>query len=341
MLPAGPTGRTKAAPVPSRWPREGAGLAPEPSAATIREPDGRLPMRIRELLTTGRPSFSFEFFPPQDEAGFGQLREALAQLRDLRPTFVSVTYGTGSSTRQRTVELVSRLKADYGMEPLAHITCAGSPRGELLGVLECLHESNVENILALRGDPPEREGLFVPHPDGLAHASDLAAFARRYFDFCVAGACYPEKHVEAPSPEVDLENLKLKVEAGCEYLITQLFFDNQRYFDFVGRARAAGIGVPIIPGIMPITNVKQIERFTQMCGATIPEPLLGELRRLQDDHYAVLSLGVAHATAQCLELLHRGAPGIHFYTLNRSPATRTILTAIRTVYAPARHPAGS
>jgi len=140
---------------------------------------------------------------------------------------------------------------------------------------------------------------------------------------------------------VDLAHLKRKVEAGCEYLITQLFFDNQKYFDFVARVRSAGIGVPIIPGIMPITNVNQIERFTKMCGATIPEPLLSELRRLRDDHHAVLSLGVAHATAQCLELLHRGAPGIHFYTLNKSPATRTILTALRTVYPPAQQPAGS
>jgi methylenetetrahydrofolate reductase (NADPH) len=147
--------------------------------------------------------------------------------------------------------------------------------------------------------------------------------------------------VEAPNREADLQNLRLKVDAGCEFLISQLFFDNQRYFDFVGRARALGIGVPIIPGIMPITNVKQIERFTRMCGATIPEPLLSELRRLQDDHHAVLSLGVAHATAQCVELLQRGAPGIHFYTLNKSPATRTILMAIRTVYPPARQPAGT
>ncbi len=298
-------------------------------------------MRIRELLTTGRPSFSFEFFPPKDEAGFAQLRESLASLRELRPTYVSVTYGTGGSTRRQTVELVTSLRADYGIEAMAHVTCVDAGRAEILSVLECLDESSVENVLALRGDPPDGTGAFLPHPDGFAHASELAAFARRYFNFCLGGACYPEKHVEAPSPDVDLENLKRKVEAGCEYLITQLFFDNQRYFDFIGRARAAGIGVPIIPGIMPITNVRQIERFTRQCGATIPEPLLGELRRLQDDPHAVLSLGVAHATAQCVELLQRGAPGIHFYTLNKSPATRTILMAIRTIYPPARQPAGS
>lgn len=297
-------------------------------------------MRIRELLTTGRPSFSFEFFPPKDDAGFAQLRETLASLRELRPTYVSVTYGTGGSTRRQTIELVTSLRADYGIEAMAHVTCVNASRDELLRVLEYLDESDIENVLALRGDPPGA-GPFTPHPAGFAHASELAAFTRRYFDFCLGGACYPEKHVEAPSPEADLDNLKHKVEAGCEYLITQLFFDNQRYFDFVGRARAAGIGVPIIPGIMPITNVRQIERFTRQCGATIPEPLRSELRRLQDDPHAVLSLGVAHATAQCVELLQRGAPGIHFYTLNKSPATRTILMAIRTIYPPARYPAAS
>jgi methylenetetrahydrofolate reductase (NADPH) len=298
-------------------------------------------MRIRELLTTGRPSFSFEFFPPRDEQGFVQLRESLASLRELRPTYVSVTYGAGGSTRQRTIELVTNLRAEYGIEAMAHLTCSGASRSELLGLLECLDEAGVENVLALRGDAPEGTGDFAPHPEGFSHACELAAFAKKYFNFCLGGACYPEKHVEAPDPATDLDNLRTKVDAGCEYLITQLFFDNQKYFDFVGRARAAGIGVPIIPGIMPITNFKQVERFTRMCGASIPEPLLEELRRLQDDHHAVLSLGVAHATAQCLELLHRGAPGIHFYTLNRSPATRTILTALRTGYPPARYPAGS
>jgi len=298
-------------------------------------------MRIRELLTTGRPSFSFEFFPPKDEAGFAQLRETLASLRELRPTFVSVTYGAGGTTRRKTIELVTRLRDEYGIEAMAHLTCAGASRAELLSVLECLDEAGVENVLALRGDPPAGEEKFQAHPEGFEHASDLAAFARRYFNFCLGGACYPEGHVESPNLEADLLHLKYKIAAGCEFLITQLFFDNQRYFDFVARARARGIGVPIIPGIMPITNVRQIERFTKICGATIPEPLLTELRRLQNDPNAVLSLGVAHATAQCLELLQRGAPGIHFYTLNKSPATRTILTALRTAYPPAREPAGS
>ncbi len=298
-------------------------------------------MRIRELLTTGRPSFSFEFFPPKDDAGVAQLRASLASLRELRPTFVSVTYGAGGSTRRRTLELVMRLREEYGIEAMAHLTCTGASRAELYGVLECLDEAGVENVLALRGDPPADADRFVAHPEGFEYASELATFIRRYFHFCLGGACYPEGHVESPNLEADLLHLKHKIACGCEFLITQLFFDNQKYFDFVARARARGIGVPIIPGIMPITNLKQIERFTKVCGATIPDVLLAELRRVQDDPDAVLSLGVAQATAQCLELLHRGAPGIHFYTLNKSPATRTILTALQTVYPPAREPAGS
>jgi methylenetetrahydrofolate reductase (NADPH) len=298
-------------------------------------------MRIRELLATGRPSFSFEFFPPKDEPGLDLLRAALGSLHELQPTFVSVTYGAGGSTRRQTLELVSTLRRDYGLEPLAHLTCVEASRTELLTVLDGLAAAGIENVLALRGDPPPGSGPFTPHPDGLRYASELAALAKSRHSFCLGGACYPEGHVEAASLDEDLRHLKAKVTAGCEYLITQLFFDNQRFFDFVGKARAAGIGVPIIPGIMPITSVNQVERFTKLCGAAIPEPLLSELRQLRDDHHAVLSLGVAQATAQCLELLHRGAPGIHFYTLNKSPATRTILTALRTVYPPAREPAGS
>lgn len=298
-------------------------------------------MRIRELLSTGRPCLSFEFFPPKDEAGVGRLRDAIAALRDLRPTYVSVTYGAGGSTRRQTVELVAKLKADYRIEPLAHLTCLGASREELRETLARLSDAGVENVLALRGDPPLGESTFVPHAQGFAYANELVAFTRENFRFCVAGACYPEKHPESTSLATDLEHLKRKVDAGCEFLITQLFFDNARYWDFVARARASGIGVPILPGIMPITNLKQVQRFTSLCGASLPGQLLRELRRMEHDANAVLSLGVAHATAQCLELLQRGAPGVHFYTLNKSPATRTILTALQSVYPPARTPAGS
>lgn len=281
-------------------------------------------MRIRELLSCGRPSISFEFFPPKDEAGFAALRRSLAQLRELHPTYVSVTYGAGGSTRDRTIELVTQIKHIYGIEAMAHLTCVGAARDELRAVMQRLSDSGVENVLALRGDPPIGDATFHAHPEGFSHASELAAFARQNFRFCLGGACYPEKHLESADADTDMYFTKLKIDTGVEFLVTQLFFDNQKYFDFVARARGAGIGVPIIPGIMPITNVKQVERFTRMCGASLPQPLLGELQRLQDDPNAVLALGVAHATAQCVELLQRGAPGIHFYTLNRSPASREI-----------------
>jgi len=297
-------------------------------------------MRIRELLATGQPSISFEFFPPRSPAGAEALKRTIGALRDLHPTFVSVTYGAGGSTRAQTIEIVTHIQREYGILPMAHLTCLGASRQEIHTVLQRLAREGIENVLALRGDPPQGNATFQPHPDGFAHANELVAYIRRHFDFCIGAACYPEKHPEAPDPETDLRNLKRKVEAGCQFLITQLFFNNRHYFEFVARCRTVGIGVPIIPGIMPITNVAQVERFTKMCGASIPPGLWEELQRLKHDANAVLSLGVAHATAQCLELLQRGAPGIHFYTLNKSPATRMILKAIQVVYPPAQRPAG-
>ena len=302
-------------------------------------------MRIRELLSTGRPCFSFEFFPPKTDAGLESLRRSVRALHDLAPTFVSVTYGAGGSTRDRTVGLVTEIERDYGISAMAHLTCVGATRDEIRGVLDRLAAGGIENVLALRGDPPKGEDAFVPVEGGFQYASELTAFVKESSSFCLGGACYPEGHVECVRAdgtrdlERDLANLARKVDAGVEFLVSQLFFDNQKYFDFVARARAAGIGVPIIPGIMPITNVDQTRRFTQMCGASIPPTLLAELDVLKDQPDAVLSQGVAFATAQCFDLLQRGAPGIHFYTLNKSAATRTILTALRTLWPPAARPA--
>lgn len=302
-------------------------------------------MRIRELLSTGHPCFSFEFFPPKTEAQVEELRAAIESLRELQPTFVSVTYGAGGSMRDRTVQLVTEIKRNIGLEVLAHLTCVGATCREIEGVLQRLQVAGIENVLALRGDPPKGQTEFIPVYGGFKHAGELAAFVKRCYRFCIGGACYAEGHVECVGPDGrrdlarDMENLRQKVDAGCEFLVSQLFFDNQAYFDFVARARRTGIGVPIIPGIMPITSVDQIRRFTQMCGATIPETLMSELERLKERPDAVLSLGVAHAAAQCLDLLQRGAPGIHFYTLNKSAATRTILTALRTIWPPAKYPA--
>jgi methylenetetrahydrofolate reductase (NADPH) len=214
---------------------------------------------------------------------------------------------------------------------MAHLTCAGSTREELRGVLERIVDADVANVLALRGDPPRGQAAFAPVDGGFRYANELVRFIRELHGsrLCLGGACYPEKHPECGNPAVDLANLKRKIDEGLEFVITQLFFDNGRYFEFVERARAAGITVPIIPGIMPITNAAQVERFTAMCGASMPFTLGEELDRRRQDPKAVFELGVAHATAQCVGLLQGGAPGIHFYTLNRSTATREVLVALR------------
>jgi methylenetetrahydrofolate reductase (NADPH) len=287
-------------------------------------------MRIADLLTPSHPCFSFEFFPPKSPKATDDLLSTIGELRDLEPTFVSVTYGAGGSTRDLTRDLVRRIRREVGLETMAHVTCVGHSRDELARILDEHRDAGVENVITLRGDPPRGETTFRPAPDGFGHASDLVAFVRaRGYPFCLAAACYPEGHIECPDRTLDLEHLRTKVRAGVDFLITQLFFDNAFYFDFVARARAAGIDVPIVPGIMPITNVDQVERFTRLCGATLPMRVALQLERRRADPEAVAELGVALATLQCAELLDRGAPGIHFYTLNKSPATRMILTALR------------
>jgi methylenetetrahydrofolate reductase (NADPH) len=287
-------------------------------------------MRIAPLLGRGKPVFSFEFFPPKTEAGDRALVKTLAELRPLEPDFVSVTYGAGGTTRDRTVELVGHIKNELGIEAMAHLTCVGASRDELSGVLDRLEGAGISNVIALRGDPPVGEDGFSPHPEGLSYATELVALIRSQDrPFCLAAACYPEKHLEASSMEDDVRHLREKVDAGAEFLITQLFFDNQVYFDFVRRVRAAGIEVPIVAGIMPITDLSQIERFTQRCGATIPKRLHDILAPHREDPAKVESLSIDYAIGQCRELLDRGAPGVHFYTLNRSRATRDILTALR------------
>ncbi|MCB9653704.1 MAG: methylenetetrahydrofolate reductase [NAD(P)H] [Deltaproteobacteria bacterium] len=286
-------------------------------------------MRIGNLLRTSCPIFSFEFFPPKSQAAEARLYQTLSELRALDPAFVSVTYGAGGSTRDKTIELTRRIKRELGIEAMAHLTCVGASRDEIDGVLDALHAGEVENLLLLRGDAPRDGGPFKPVPGGFAYASELTEHVQRRGTFCLGGACYPEGHLEAPSAEVDLENLKRKVDAGAEFLITQIFFDNRVYFDFVDRARARGIQVPIIPGIMPIQSVEQIKRFTKLCGASIPADLLKALEARAEEPERVHELGIVHATIQCLGLIQGGAPGVHFYTLNQSTATREIVTAIR------------
>jgi methylenetetrahydrofolate reductase (NADPH) len=286
-------------------------------------------MRISDRLQQKRPTLSFEFFPPRDDIGFWDLYRTIESLKPLQPDYVSVTYGAGGSTRRQTRDLVSRIKRDIGIETVAHITCVGATQEELARVIDEFRGVGIENVLALRGDPPQGEGRFRPTEGGFAYASDLVAFIRGRCDLCIGAACYPEIHPEAPDADTDLANLRRKVDAGADYLISQLFFDNADFLSFCERARDAGIDVPIIAGIMPILSVRQIKRFTTMCGARIPPDLLRRIEAVEDDSEAVRHVGMYHATRQCLELLNAGVAGIHFYTLNRSTATRAIYQLIR------------
>ncbi len=284
-------------------------------------------MRIDEALATMRPFFSFEFFPPKDDEGVAALFATVQTLLPLRPAFVSITYGAGGSTRARTLDLAKRIQRDLGLTVLAHATCVGASRAELRGLFDDLERSGIKNVLALRGDAPKAEAPQTT-PPAFEHATELIAFLKRNYSFCVGAACYPEGHLESPSIQEDLVQTRAKVDAGADFLISQLFFDNAAYFDFLARAKKARIGVPIIPGIMPITNYAQIDRFTKMCGSSIPPKLRVELEARRDEPDAVSALGVAYATLQCTELLAHAAPGVHFYTLNRSPSTRAILSAL-------------
>jgi methylenetetrahydrofolate reductase (NADPH) len=290
-------------------------------------------MFIRDRLAAGPASISFEFFPPRSDEAVAQLERTIADLAEFQPAFVSVTWGAGGSVRQKTIDIVARIRREIGIEAMAHLTCVGVNRVEMSAILHRISAAGIQNILALRGDPPKGESTFSAVEGGFAHANELIAFIREHHreNVCVGGAAYPEKHVECGNPAVDLNHLKRKVAAGLDFLITQLFFDNNRYWEFVERARHAGIHIPIIPGIMPITNAAQVERFTVVCGATLPFKLAAELDRRRDDPAAVQQLGVAHATSQCIDLLTNGAPGIHFYTLNRSTATRNIFSALKTI----------
>jgi methylenetetrahydrofolate reductase (NADPH) len=284
-------------------------------------------VRIDEALESRRPFFSFEFFPPRDDDGWRRLFATISALQPLRPSFVSITYGAGGSTRARTVALAKQIQLETGLTVVAHVTCIGADRAQLRALFDDLARAGIENVLALRGDPPAGTA-FATSPGGFGYASELIAMLRRNYGFCIGAACYPEKHPEAPSRQQDLNYLKSKVDAGADFLVSQLFFDNAHFFDFERRARAAGIAVPILPGLMPITNFAQIERFVAICGASIPPKLRVEMESRKGDDKAVEDLGVAYASMQAVGLLQNGAPGIHFYTLNRSPATRAIVSSL-------------
>ncbi len=286
-------------------------------------------MRIDQILAGDGPVFSFEFFPPKTPVGEENLYRALSELRELEPAYVSVTYGAGGSTQEKTIEIVKRIREEWGLEAMAHFTCVGATVPELRATLSEMESAGIDNVLALRGDPPAGQAQWTKTEGGLEYSHQLVELIARDYPFAIGAACFPETHIHATSPEDDVEHLARKVAAGVDFLITNLFFDNSRYFDFLARSRAAGISAPIIPGIMPITGVGQIERMAEKCGASIPAGLAGELDKRGNDEEAVRDFGVAYATLQCAELLAAGAPGIHFYTLNRSPATRAILSALK------------
>jgi methylenetetrahydrofolate reductase (NADPH) len=286
-------------------------------------------MRIADLYARGRPVFSFEFFPPKTDEGYRALYETIGDLKRLEPGFVSVTCGAAGSTRQKTAELVVRIQRDLGLTAMAHVVCTGTTSEQLAESLGWMREQGIENVLALRGDAPKSQPEWRPVPGGFRHASELVGFIRSRFDYCVGGACYPEKHPEAPSAEADLRHLKEKVDAGAEFLLTQLFFDNGDYWSFVARARALGIGVPIVPGIMPIVSAANLRHMLTLSpGSKRPTELERALDAAGDDAEAALEVGVRWATQQCRELLDGGAPGVHFFTLNRSPATQRVHGAL-------------
>ena len=287
-------------------------------------------MRIDELLALPGPCFSVEFFPPKTDEGRETLFETVEVLSRLGPSFFSVTYGAGGATREGTVEITRAIRAEYGVEAMAHLSCVGETKEGLGEMVDRIADAGIENILALRGDPPLGQTDFVQPEGGLGSAAELAGLiSEAHPELAIGGACFPEVHPEAPSLEADIAYLKTKVEGGASFLITQLFYDNRSYFEFVPAARAAGIDVPIIPGVMPMTGYKQIARIAELCEAKIPERLSDAMEAANGDQRAEFGLGVAYGAQQCAELLREGAPGIHLYALNRWPAARAILSALQ------------
>ena len=280
---------------------------------------------IRDLLASGRRSWSFEFFPPNTDEGERLLWQAIRELEVLRPSFVSVTYGAGGTTRDRTVRVTERIGTETTLTALGHLTCVGSSRADLRQVIGQYAADGVRNVLALRGDPPGGPGTpWVQHSEGLRHAVELVELARGLGDFCVGVAAFPDRHPEAPDLDFDARMLVEKAEAGAEFAITQFFFHADAYFRLVERVRALGCEMPIVPGLMPVTNVGQIQRFAALSGADFPTDLADRLHAVEDDPAAVRAIGVEVASALGEELLAGGAPGLHFYTLNRSTATREV-----------------
>ena len=289
-------------------------------------------LSLQQRLESNDPLFSVEFFPPKSDDSASQLLRTAERLREFEPDFASITYGAGGSTRSRTLKYARALHEDYGYAVMPHLTCVGHSREELVQIINEIKDAGLPQIMALRGDPPKGETDFKPHPDGLSYANELVHLIREVYPECAIGvAGYPEKHPEAPSTAIDLLNLKRKVDAGATFVTTQLFFDNQVYFDFVADCERAGIKVPVIPGLLSVTSYDQAKRFCQMCEASLPEELEQQLVAAGDDKAAVEQIGIDWASKQARELLEKGAPGIHLYILNRAAPTIALMDQLKAV----------
>ncbi len=284
-------------------------------------------MKIIDILNDKKETnFSFEFFPPKTAEGEKKLLSVVSELKELNPGFISVTYGAGGSTREKTFEICDIIQNQYNITTMCHYTCVGTDAAEILQNLNLLESKKISNIIALRGDPEKSQGKFVKHPNGFGNASELIQFIKNnQFKFGIAAGCYPEKHPDSPTLEDDINFLKMKVDTGSEFLITQLFFDNTKFETYLEKCNKAGINVPIIPGIMPITNFNQIARFKELAECSIPEKLVTELEELKDDPSEFLKKSLDFTVNQCKELIKFGVKGIHFYTLNQSKATVEIM----------------
>lgn len=286
-------------------------------------------MKIKDLFEQKKRVLSFELFPPKRDGNLEGLFQTVEQLRKLGPDYISITYGAGGSTRDMTYDIAVRLK-EMGVLPLMHFTCVGHSRDEIKLLLDKVKAAGIENLLALRGDPPQGQTTFVPAPDGFRYANELVRFIRSQgYDFSLGVAGYPEGHPEARNKEEDIQNLKKKVEAGGQFIVTQLFFDNPSYFQYVGKLKAMGITLPVQPGIWLLTDYAQIRRICDLCGASIPRKLSELLEPIKDDKEKVAQAGVEYATQQCEELLHNGAPGIHFYVLNKSQHAQVVVDNLK------------
>ena len=286
-------------------------------------------MKVIDILKTDKKSISFEFFPPKNFVSSLALGATIGELKSLDPAFVSVTYGAGGSTHQNTFDLVHYIQSSLNIPAMAHYTCVGATKEQLQKGLEDLKKLGIVNLMALRGDPPKGQERFETTEGGLSHGSELIALAKESGGFCIGCAGYPEKHVEAETMEKDVFYLGEKVNAGADFVVTQLFFENDFYFKYLELLKIKNISIPVIPGVMPITSYKQVDRILALSGSSLSEEFLEKLKSLKDDSEASYKLGIDFAVKQCQDLLDRGAPGIHFYTLNKSKATLEIYRRLK------------